>query len=158
MPSAPPAGEPAPTDGSLPLQARAGAGRRRLGCYVHVPFCRVRCGYCDFTTYTADELGPAAGASRAGYPDAVLAELDLAARVLTAAGLPPRPVETVYLGGGTPTLLGPQPLARIVAGVVERFGLAPGAEITTEANPDSVEPADLDALASAGFTRVSLGM
>ncbi|MFC5380046.1 radical SAM family heme chaperone HemW [Aquipuribacter nitratireducens] len=158
MPGPAPQGEPAPPDGSLPSQVRDGAGTRRLGVYVHVPFCRVRCGYCDFTTYTAEELGPQAGATRAGYPVGVRAELDLARRVLDAAGLPPRPVSTVFLGGGTPTLLPARDLAGMLDDVRDRFGLADDAEVTTEANPDSVDAACLDALAAAGFTRVSFGV
>ena len=158
MPGALPDGRPAPDDGSLPEQVRAGAATRRLGVYVHVPFCRVRCGYCDFTTYTAEELGPQAGASRSGYPVAVGLELDLAARVLSAARLPDRQVSTVFLGGGTPTLLPADDLVGILDGVRERFGLLPDAEVTTEANPDSVDDAYLARLAAGGFTRVSVGM
>jgi oxygen-independent coproporphyrinogen-3 oxidase len=158
MPGRSPAGEPAPADGALPASAAAGAADRALGVYVHVPFCRVRCGYCDFTTWTADELGPDAGASRAGYVDAALAEADLAVRVLDRAGLPRRPLSTVFLGGGTPTELPAADLARLLAGLADRFGLAAGAEVTTEANPDSVTPESLAGLAAAGYTRVSVGM
>jgi oxygen-independent coproporphyrinogen-3 oxidase len=158
MPGRSPAGEPAPADGALPASAAAGAAGRALGVYVHVPFCRVRCGYCDFTTYTADELGPDAGASRAGYVDAALAEADLAARVLGRAGSAQRPLSTVFLGGGTPTELPAADLARLLAGLADRLGLAAGAEVTTEANPDSVTPESLAALAAAGYTRVSFGM
>ncbi|WP_336923627.1 radical SAM family heme chaperone HemW [Aquipuribacter sp. SD81] len=158
MPGPAPEGLPAPDDGSLPAQVRDGAERRRLGVYVHVPFCRVRCGYCDFTTYTADELGPQAAASRRGYPGGVSAELDLAVRVLDGAGLPRRAVSTVFLGGGTPTLLPAADLAGVLGSVRDRFGLAAGAEVTTEANPDSVDAGYLAALAGAGFTRVSFGV
>jgi oxygen-independent coproporphyrinogen-3 oxidase len=129
-----------------------------LGAYVHVPYCRVRCGYCDFTTYTADELGPGAGASRAGFVDAALAEADLAVGVLDRAGLPRRPLSTVFLGGGTPTELPAADLTRLLAGLADRFGLAPGVEVTTEANPDSVTRESLAALATGGYTRVSFGM
>ena len=123
---------------------------------MHVPFCSVRCGYCDFNTYTSSELG--GGADQAAYASTAESELDLAARVLAAAGLPPRPAETVFFGGGTPTLLPAADLARLLGGVRDRFGLLPGAEVTTEANPDSVTPLTLAALATAGFTRVSFGM
>ena len=120
---------------------------------MHVPYCSVRCGYCDFNTYTLTELGP--GASTATFVDQALAELDLAVRVLgDGAG----PVDTVFVGGGTPTLLPPADLVRCVDGIRSRLGLAPGAEVTTEANPDSVTPADLEVLAAGGFTRVSVGM
>jgi len=126
--------------------------------YVHVPFCRVRCGYCDFTTYTADELGPQAGASRAGYPTGVADELTLAARVLRDAGLPQRQVSTVFLGGGTPTLLPAADVVGLVASVRDTFGLLDGAEVTTEANPDSVDLDYLLRLAEGGITRVSFGV
>ncbi len=128
-------------------------GRRGFGVYVHVPFCASRCGYCDFNTYTATELG---GAGRESYAPAVLAELALAARVLADA--PPPRVTTVFVGGGTPTLLPPDELARILAAIDATWGLAGDAEVTTEANPESVDRASLRRLRAAGFTRVSLGM
>src|SRR6476646_1490605 len=154
MPSALPLGEPAPTTGELPADALARLGEHPFGVYVHVPFCSVRCGYCDFNTYTLTELG-ADGATVATYADAALAELDLAATVL--GGRAPQ-VQTVFVGGGTPTMLAAADLVRVLHGIRERFGLAEGAEVTTEANPDSVTPEGLAQLAEAGFTRVSLGM
>ncbi|HEX4976282.1 MAG TPA: radical SAM family heme chaperone HemW [Nocardioides sp.] len=155
MPSALPDGDPAPVDGSLPASALAEVGSRRFGVYVHVPFCRVRCGYCDFNTYTADELGTEPGASRSTYADAAVAEVRLAARVLGEAGVP---ADSVFLGGGTPTLLPPEDLGRILAAVRDELGLRPDAEVTTEANPDSVDARSLAQLREAGFTRVSFGM
>jgi putative oxygen-independent coproporphyrinogen III oxidase len=156
VPSTPPDGEPAPAGGALPPSAARGAAERAFGVYVHVPFCRVRCGYCDFNTYTSSELG--GGADQASYAATATAELDLAAGVLDAAGLPARPASTVFFGGGTPTLLPAADLAGLLRAVRDRFGLAPDAEVTTEANPDSVTPESLAALADAGFTRVSFGM
>jgi oxygen-independent coproporphyrinogen-3 oxidase len=150
MPGPLPDGEPVPDDGSLPDSALRDVGRRGFGVYVHVPFCASRCGYCDFNTYTASELG--GGDSREGYADAVLAELKLAASVTGA------PVDTVFVGGGTPTLLDPSDLGRILEGIDQTWGLAAGAEITTEANPESVTPRSLQALRKAGYTRISLGM
>ena len=155
MPSALPSGEVAPPDGSLPSSALHGLGTRPFGFYVHVPFCRVRCGYCDFNTYTATELGDVPGASRASYADAAIAEIRFARRVLGDVDVP---VETVFFGGGTPTLLPPQDLTRIVAAIDAEFGLAPGAEVTTESNPDSVDADDLARLREGGVTRVSFGM
>jgi len=154
VPPALPDGEVPPDDGTLPGSAALGAADRAFGVYLHVPFCTVRCGYCDFNTYTATELG--GGASQASYAETALREIELGGRVL--AGLPPRPASTVFVGGGTPTVLPPGDLARLLEGVRSTWGLAPGAEVTTEANPDSVTPESLAALAAAGFTRVSFGM
>ena len=153
MPSALPDGDPAPPDGRLPAASLDALADRPFGIYLHVPFCSVRCGYCDFNTYTLTELG-ADGASLATFADAALRELDFAATVLVTTPL----VDTVFVGGGTPTMLAATDLARMLGGIRERFGLAPDAEVTTEANPDSVTPAGLQTLAEAGFTRVSLGM
>jgi oxygen-independent coproporphyrinogen-3 oxidase len=155
MPSALPSGDPAPPDGSLPPSALHSLGTRPFGFYVHVPFCRVRCGYCDFNTYTATELGDVPGASRASYADAAIAEIRFARRVLGDVDVP---VETVFFGGGTPTLLPPQDLTRIVAAIDSEFGLVPGAEVTTESNPDSVDADDLARLREGGVNRVSFGM
>lgn len=151
-----PDGDPAPADGALPASAARGAASRGFGVYLHVPFCAVRCGYCDFNTYTATELG--GGASVASYAATALDEIALADRVLRGAGLPPRPAGTVFVGGGTPTLLPVDDLARLLDGVRATWGLADDAEVTTEANPDSVTPDGLVRLAAAGFTRVSFGM
>ncbi len=153
MPSALPDGDPAPPDGRLSQASLETLGHHPFGIYLHVPFCSVRCGYCDFNTYTLTELG-ADGASVATFAQAAVKELDLARDVL---GQTP-PVQTVFVGGGTPTMLAATDLAAMLDGIRERFGLAPGAEVTTEANPDSVTPASLETLARAGFTRVSLGM
>jgi putative oxygen-independent coproporphyrinogen III oxidase len=138
-------------DGSLPASALAGVGRAPFGVYVHVPFCATRCGYCDFNTYTAGELGTSA--SPQSWLEGLRAELALGARVTggPAAG-------TVFVGGGTPSLLGADGLAEVLAAVRETFGLAPGAEVTTESNPESTSPEFFDGILDAGYTRVSLGM
>jgi oxygen-independent coproporphyrinogen-3 oxidase len=125
--------------------------RTRLGFYVHVPFCRVRCGYCDFNTYTATELG--GGAAQAVYADQASAEVRQAAGVLGR-----RPVDTVFFGGGTPTLLPSAGLLGILRAIDDELGLVEEAEVTTEANPDSVTPHSLQQLREGGFTRVSFGM
>ena len=153
MPSALPTGDPAPADGSLPPPAMAELGDRPISLYLHVPFCATRCGYCDFNTYTSAELGSAPGASRTAYLAAARAELDLAAHVLG-----PRTVDTVFVGGGTPTLLAADELVGLLNNVRDRFTLAPGAEVTTECNPESVDEAYLNALVAGGFTRISFGM
>lgn len=153
MPARLPEGIPAPADGALPAAALAQLGARPFGVYVHVPFCATRCGYCDFNTYTAPELPRGVGART--YAASAIAELRLARRVL-GDGAPA--VATVFFGGGTPTLLAPGELASILGAIEEAFGLEPGAEVTTEANPESIPPASLAALREAGFTRISLGM
>jgi oxygen-independent coproporphyrinogen-3 oxidase len=121
-----------------------------FGIYVHVPFCATRCGYCDFNTYTAAELG---GASPQGWLTALRAELELAADLLG-----PVPVDTVFVGGGTPSLLGGDGLADVLGAVLDNFALAAGAEVTTEANPESTSPEFFSRIRAAGYTRVSLGM
>ncbi|MEE2569186.1 radical SAM family heme chaperone HemW [Pseudarthrobacter sp. J64] len=156
MPSALPLGDPAPADGLLPAQVLDGVDGRTFGLYVHIPFCAVRCGYCDFNTYTATELG--GGASQDAYALTAISELGFAERALAGSGLPARPLTSVFFGGGTPTLLPADDLARILTAAVSQWGLVPGAEVTTEANPDSVTPESLQLLADAGFTRVSFGM
>jgi oxygen-independent coproporphyrinogen-3 oxidase len=153
VPSTLPEGEVAPRDGALPETAVSEANGRPLGFYLHVPFCASRCGYCDFNTYTAKELG--GGASQASYAATAIEEVRLARRVL---GELDQPVETVFFGGGTPTLLPANDLGRMLGAVRDEFGLAPNAEVSTEANPESVDPAYLEALLEAGFTRVSFGM
>lgn len=141
-----PDGEPAPRDGSLPPGTDVGAP---LSLYVHVPFCMTRCGYCDFNTYTPAELG---SMSPGAYLSAARAELDLARRVLG-----PQSVHTVFFGGGTPTMLPPGELVGLLDAIRERFPLAEDAEVTTEANPESVGPSYFQALLDGGFTRISLG-
>jgi putative oxygen-independent coproporphyrinogen III oxidase len=156
MPSRPPDGDPAPPDGALPAAALTGATDRDLGLYLHVPFCATRCGYCDFNTYTLAELG---GDTVSGAPDewlaAVLAELRLAARVLGPAL---RPLQTVFIGGGTPTMLAAEVLPRVLDAIRTEIGLAPGAEVSTEANPESTDRAKLERFVAAGVNRVSFGM
>jgi len=156
MPSVLPLGDPAPSDGLLPAQAADGAAARALGLYVHIPFCAVRCGYCDFNTYTATELG--GGASQDAYAQTAVSEVALAAKVLARSGVPERKLSTVFFGGGTPTLLPAGDLARILRAAIDQWGIEDGAEVTTEANPDSVTPESLAILKEAGFTRVSFGM
>jgi putative oxygen-independent coproporphyrinogen III oxidase len=153
VPGQPPAGEPVPADGGLPAASARDLGRAPFGVYVHVPFCQTRCGYCDFNTYTAAELG--SGASRDSYAALAIEEIRLAGRVL--AGRPGQ-VQTVFFGGGTPTLLPPADLAAILRAIDAEFGLAPDAEVTAEANPETVDERSLGQLRAHGFTRISLGM
>ncbi|MDR0366700.1 MAG: radical SAM family heme chaperone HemW [Bifidobacteriaceae bacterium] len=124
-----------------------------FGVYVHVPFCSRRCGYCDFNTYVA---GPEA---QQAYVSHALRELELAEQSLAGSvELPAGGVDTVFFGGGTPTLLPAADLARLLRGIDRQFGLRTGAEVSVEANPDTVDPGYLAELAAAGFNRVSFGM
>lgn len=148
-----PLGDPAPADGRLPEDLPFDASTP-FSAYLHVPFCRVRCGYCDFNTYTASELR---GARQDTYADTLLQEVALARGVLAERGAL-RPMDTVFFGGGTPTLLPPGDLARMLAGAVDAFGLRAGAEVTVEANPDTVTAPVARELAAAGVTRMSIGM
>jgi putative oxygen-independent coproporphyrinogen III oxidase len=160
MPGVLPDGEPVPGAGTLPDSALDGLGERPFGFYVHVPFCTTRCGYCDFNTYTAAELGAGpATVSPGSYPDLAIAEVKFARRVLARDGhRTDVPVSTVFFGGGTPTLLPPSALGAVLRAIDAEFGLAPGAEVTTEANPESVDEASLSELRAQGLTRVSFGM
>ena len=155
MSPAQPDGQRWADDGALDPGLVEAEARRPLSLYVHVPFCRVRCGYCDFNTYTVG-FGP--GAQVGDYAPSVLAEASLAARVMADSGLSEREAQTVFFGGGTPTMLDTVELAEILTGLRERIGIAPGAEVTLEANPDTLTREGLAQLADAGFTRVSFGM
>lgn len=148
-----PAGDPVPVDGALPVGTTVDSGSD-FGVYLHVPFCSVRCGYCDFNTYTATELR---GARQDTYADTLLQEIDLSVGVLSHLGAL-RPASTVFFGGGTPTLLPADDLARMLDGVRTTYGFADNAEITVEANPDTVTDAVAERLAAAGVTRMSIGM
>ncbi len=150
-----PIGDPAPADGSLPGQAAVGAADRTFHAYVHIPFCTVRCGYCDFNTYTAGAL---AGARQSDYADVLIAEIKFSAQVIMDAGLPKRKLSTVFFGGGTPTLLPASDLARILEALRNAFEIVEDAEVTTEANPDTVDADYLRELRNGGFNRVSFGM
>ena len=122
-----------------------------FGVYVHVPFCASRCGYCAFNTYTVNELGSPRELQH--YVEAAIGELRIARRTIGD-----RPVSTVFVGGGTPTMLAPADLVRIVDAIGIEFGLAADVEITVEANPDSIDRSGLAALRDGGFNRVSFGM
>ena len=148
-----PLGDPAPADGHLPADLPIDASVP-FSAYLHIPFCTVRCGYCDFNTYTSTELR---GARQEDYASTLISEIALARRVLDDAGAL-RPMDTVFFGGGTPTLLPAGDLARMLDAATSAFGLADGAEVTVEANPDTVTPEVARTLASAGVTRMSVGM
>lgn len=146
-----PDGIPVPPDGRVP-NPDVSAG---FSAYVHIPFCRVRCGYCDFNTYTNLNFGE--GASTGDYPESLAREIALSRRVLDT-GDNHAAVRTIFFGGGTPTMLRPEQLVGVVADLREAFGVVNGAEITTECNPETVGKAELAALREGGFTRISFGM
>ena len=116
-----------------------------FGVYVHVPFCLHRCHYCDFNTYEGLE------SERAPYVDALVAAISRDER----GG---RPVTSVFFGGGTPTLLTPAQLGRVLGAIEDRFGIVDGAEVTAEANPETIDVAYLRELRAAGFNRLSIGI
>lgn len=122
-----------------------------FGLYIHVPFCATRCGYCDFNTYTPGELGSPRDLT-GPYLDALERELELAAAKVN------RPADTIFVGGGTPSLLGGEGLTRVLNAARNTFGISEGAEVTTESNPESTSPEFFAQIKDAGFTRVSLGM
>lgn len=124
--------------------------------YIHVPFCLRRCGYCDFNTYTATDLG--AGASRGHYAQMVIREMALIRQWQCYHGIEEPAASTVFFGGGTPTVLAAADLVAMVDAIRAIWGLTPDAEITTEANPDTVDEAYIAELADGGFTRISFGM
>jgi putative oxygen-independent coproporphyrinogen III oxidase len=148
-----PKGETAPSDGLIPLVFDS--SKNTFHAYVHIPYCLTRCGYCDFNTYTATELGDT---SQADYFHLVMKEIDFANVALDKSGVPSRKLSSIFFGGGTPTLLPVQDLISIYQKLVSVFGIEPNSEVTTEANPDSVDEEYLRALKDAGFTRVSFGM
>ena len=150
-----PEGDAAPQDGALPESANANSADKTLHAYVHIPFCRVRCGYCDFNTYTSTELR---GVTQNSFLDDLLSEIRFSKKVLADANLPQREFSSVFFGGGTPTQLSAKQLAETLAVLRDEIGIGEGAEVTTEANPDNVDLDYLTELASAGFTRISLGM
>lgn len=147
-----PRGEAVPTDGLIPTPSD---GNVPFSVYLHIPFCTVRCGYCDFNTYTSDELR---GVTRAGFVDDLIAEIRWSAGVLDKSGVPRRSASTVFIGGGTPSLLDPTDIARILDVVRDVHGIADGAEVTMEANPDTVTTDLAAGVAAAGVTRLSIGM
>lgn len=124
--------------------------------YIHVPFCMRRCGYCDFNTYTAIDMG--AGASRGNYANMVIREMAIVRDWQERHGIVEPPADTVFFGGGTPTILKAADLVAMLDAVRETWGIADNAEITTEANPDTVNADYVRELADGGFNRISFGM
>lgn len=149
-----PAGTAWPEDGELPPE-KVGDGSSPFAAYVHVPFCTVRCGYCDFNTYTKD-FGP--GANLATYGESVEKEIRDSQRILEAAGLPARPLRSVFFGGGTPSLMSPDAIARIMDVLEAAHGFADSPEVTLELNPETASEQRIRRFRAAGVTRLSVGM
>jgi len=126
-----------------------------LAFYVHIPYCVRRCGYCDFNTYTPSELAISSdlSATSRSYIDLLIREIEFACETSTATTVP-----TIFFGGGTPTLMESEDLGRVISAIGSHFDIAQNAEITTEANPDTVTKEKLAALREAGFNRISFGM
>ncbi|MEY4323703.1 MAG: coproporphyrinogen oxidase [Actinomycetota bacterium] len=146
-----PEGEIPPVTGELPEPALGNFESTPFSFYIHVPFCSSRCGYCDFNTYTAEELGIS---SRTTWADTAIQEVELAAKVIPVG----KSVSTIFIGGGTPTLLPASEITRVLAAINQKFPIERNAEITIEANPDSVDLEKLSALKAAGINRISFGM
>ena len=147
MPGALPVGAPWPKDNQLNRHT----GARSFHAYVHVPFCEVRCGYCDFNTYTAKELG---GVSQSTFHEHLISEVAFSKRVV---GKMPE-LSSVFIGGGTPSLFSAKQIEAVLESLGENFGLALDCEVTLEANPESTTPEYLTEIAKVGITRLSLGV
>lgn len=122
--------------------------------YVHIPFCEVRCGYCDFNTYTSDEVQ---GVKRAEFEHSLSTEINTASTYLQQAKVESKPFSTVFFGGGTPSLFRVDQIERVIKELSKSFGIVPNAEITMELNPDTVDQQYLNSVADLGITRVSIG-
>ena len=120
-----------------------------LGVYVHLPWCMRKCPYCDFNSHEA----PSGGFDERGYLDALEADLDASLPLVWG-----RPVQTIFIGGGTPSLFSPEGIDRLLAGLRARLRVAPDAEVTMEANPGTFERERFDGFRAAGVNRLSLGV
>jgi len=147
-----PEGEPAPSTGVIPTRVDVSTD---FSVYIHIPFCTVRCGYCDFNTYTASELR---GVTRQSFVDDLIAEIMWSRGVLESSDIAIRPVSTVFFGGGTPSLLDPSDIGRILRAVIDVHGITLEAEVTLEANPDTLSIEGAAAFVAEGITRFSIGM
>jgi len=123
--------------------------------YVHIPFCNVHCGYCDFNTYTAKEIGEV---KQTEFHVPLLQEIDFSAAVLKDSGMLMPPMSSVFFGGGTPSLFTAAQIDELLTRLIDTYGIAPGSDVTLEANPDTVSLEYLQALAQIGVTRISFGV
>lgn len=152
MPGALPDGLDWPSDNLLPALDLI---ERSFHAYVHIPFCTVRCGYCDFNTYTSSELN---GDQKSGFHEHLIREIQLSRELLSQSGYPRRALSTVFFGGGTPSLFSSQQFAGVLDELHSNFEIAQNAEITTEANPESTSVELLRQLAVLGVNRLSMGV
>jgi len=150
-----PLGDKPPVNGLFSASEIVGSDSRSFHAYVHIPFCTVKCGYCDFNTYTASELGTL---KQSDFAATLIGEISLSADILKQSNVAPRKLKTVFFGGGTPSLLPAADLIAILDSLEAEFGFFQDAEITFEANPDSVTKDGLACLRDAGFNRISIGM
>jgi oxygen-independent coproporphyrinogen-3 oxidase len=150
-----PKGEKAPVDGLIPESALVDFESRTFHAYVHVPYCEVKCGYCDFNTYTADEIGTS---TQGTFAKTLISEIDFAETALDKSGFAKREFTSVFFGGGTPTMLPATDLIAMLEKLKNTFGIKTTADITTEANPDSVDEQYIKDLKAGGFNRISFGM
>ena len=150
-----PKGEKAPVDGLIPESALVDAEQRTFHAYVHVPYCQVKCGYCDFNTYTADEIGTS---TQGTFAQTLIKEISFAEVALDKSKLPKRKLKSIFFGGGTPTMLPASDLIAMLEKLKSTFDVQSDADITTEANPDSVDEQYINDLKAGGFNRISFGM
>ena len=127
-----------------------------LSFYIHIPYCVKRCGYCDFNTYTPGELKAGSDIAQVsnGYIDLLIQESKIARSEVSTS----KPISTIFFGGGTPTLMEPADLGRVLKSLEADFGFAQDIEVTIEANPDTVTKAKLNQLLETGINRISFGM
>ncbi len=152
MPSTLPVGLKWPVSNRIPALDKS---ERTFHAYIHVPFCVARCGYCDFNTYTSDELN---GDLRSGFDQYLIKEIEASEAVLRDSGYSQRELSTVFFGGGTPSLFTAGQFGNVLAALQERFGIAADAEVTTEANPESTSVQWLSDLRGQGVNRLSMGV
>ena len=150
-----PLGDKPPENGLFSASEIIGSESRSFHAYVHIPFCTVKCGYCDFNTYTSSELGTL---KQSDFAATLVGEIGLSASILQQSDVSSRKLKTVFFGGGTPSLLPAADLISILNSLETEFGFQENAEITFEANPDSVTKESLASLREAGFNRISIGM
>lgn len=146
-----PVGEAWPANNSIPFVNSDSS----FHAYVHVPFCEVRCGYCDFNTYTAIELGEV---KQAEFHHALISEIEFSKKVLDSNSYKSKSLSSIFFGGGTPTRFDSVQIASIIEALRTNFGVQSDVEITTESNPDSVNPIKVEQIAEIGVNRISFGV